>query len=556
MGSPLPLLPPSILPCRFTQRNVFLLLPRTHSGALRSARQRSCIHALDGRVESSWVHSEGSSDDDGYGGWSSRRLDTRDKNGLWRFFLAGAGASVAAILVAAVAYCSCSMKGASKESVRVAKQAKSNVLEDSFGSTDDMPHVSTNVLKQNKGVSGENKPVVVSVSADPTQLEALQVLKKLKIIECDASANELCTRREYARWLVKANCALERKANHWLVPIVSSAGSGIAAFDDVNIDDPDFWCIQALGETGIVPSRLSSSKSSNLSDIMNHDRKQEYYFFPDSFISRFDMVNWKAIIEYSMPFERKEQMSRTKVSFLDLSANTLDSSPQLLMDLLSGDRSVFRRTFGNTRRLQLSKPIIKAQAAVALASGRMAEAIRCEISRLEAEELSRLAEMEEIRSDFILQGVIQKHWEEKLSEEKNRTLQVDMDLKNALFNLELEKTANDDKLVDYMKDKTGLECQQQLLFNLKEEVDEMSQKLGSEKASFIVEKQNLENLLKDFQEEREAIFETKSVLESEKEAVKILRSWVEAEAWQIKAKVVVLEQALQRWKANDNALPQ
>ncbi|CAI8595704.1 unnamed protein product [Vicia faba] len=56
--------------------------------------------------------------------------------------------------------------------------------------------------------------VTIPISVDSTQEEALSVLKKLKIIEDDVDANELCTRREFARWLVKLNSSLER-----LVPV-------------------------------------------------------------------------------------------------------------------------------------------------------------------------------------------------------------------------------------------------------------------------------------------------------------------------------------------------
>jgi hypothetical protein len=45
---------------------------------------------------------------------------------------------------------------------------------------------------------------------DAAQQEAIAVLKKLKIYEDDIVADELCTKREYARWLVRSNSLLER----------------------------------------------------------------------------------------------------------------------------------------------------------------------------------------------------------------------------------------------------------------------------------------------------------------------------------------------------------
>ncbi|XP_038997186.1 uncharacterized protein LOC120121993 [Hibiscus syriacus] len=50
--------------------------------------------------------------------------------------------------------------------------------------------------------SHKRELIVVPVAVDSAQQEALLVLKKLRIIEDDVRPDELCTRREYARWLV------------------------------------------------------------------------------------------------------------------------------------------------------------------------------------------------------------------------------------------------------------------------------------------------------------------------------------------------------------------
>lgn len=515
---------------------------------------------------------DGSSDEDGCGGWSVRGFDASSRIGFSKAVLAGIGTSVVAVLLAALAHCSFYRKGfrlklstpfsvfqdilvhsgTSEGNSSVTEIAAPSIHEITVQSTE----CKSGVLKHESKVpaSEENKRIVISVPADPTQLEALDVLKMLKIIDYDASADDLCTRREYARWLVKANFILERKAKHRIVPMNLIAGSVSPAFDDVNVDDPDFWCIQALGESGILSSRLSSLHSSSLSDIERSNEEERFYFLPNNFISRLDLVNWTAMLEYSMFSELKEKMSRAKPCLLDLNTSYLNASPHLLVDLISGDGGIVSRTFGNTRRLQPEKPVTKAQAAVALSGGRMAESICAEVSRLEADDLSRLAEMEEIRLELIRRGVIQNHWEEKLSEEKKLTTQAERNLEIALFDLEIERSAEDDRLVDSMKEKVALEYQQQLLLSLKKEVDEMSEKLRNERGIFMAEKQNLEKQLKDLQEDKDAVFEAKSVLEAEKEAVQILRTWVEEEARHIRARAHVLEQAVQRWRVGGAAL--
>lgn len=141
--------------------------------------------------------------------------------------------------------------------------------------------------------------VTIPVSADSTQEEALSVLKKLKIVEDDVEANELCTRRQFARWLIKLNSSLERNPKHRIAPIVSLSGSVDNAFDDISVDDPDFQSIQVLAEAGVVPSKLSWKNSSN---GCRAEYKEDIIFFPDRFISRQDLMEWRTQLEYGFFF--------------------------------------------------------------------------------------------------------------------------------------------------------------------------------------------------------------------------------------------------------------
>ncbi|KAH0466010.1 hypothetical protein IEQ34_006113 [Dendrobium chrysotoxum] len=143
--------------------------------------------------------------------------------------------------------------------------------------------------------SKEENMISIISKHSRTTLRAENVIRRLSLqgesnpIRCipndvDLSRSaDLCTRREYARWLVKENYKGK--------PTNLIAGSVSPAFADVNVNDSDFWCLQALGEAGEV------------------------------------------------------QISRTKPPLLDLRAHNLDASPQLEIDLLSGDGSIVTRTF-------------------------------------------------------------------------------------------------------------------------------------------------------------------------------------------------------------------
>ncbi|KAK8625710.1 hypothetical protein V6N13_056871 [Hibiscus sabdariffa] len=117
-------------------------------------------------------------------------------------------------------------------------------------------HIGSNNTRKLSTPSHKPESIVVPVAVDSTQQEALMVLKELAIIEVAVKPDGLCTRREYARWLVRMSSLLERNHRHMIVPSIAFSGSEAAAFDDVGVDDPDFVFTQALAEACIIPSKL------------------------------------------------------------------------------------------------------------------------------------------------------------------------------------------------------------------------------------------------------------------------------------------------------------
>jgi len=64
------------------------------------------------------------------------------------------------------------------------------------------------------------------------------------VIEPGARAGDLCTRREYARWLVVASNSLPRNTFSKVYPAMYIDNVTELAFDDVTPEDPDFPFIQ------------------------------------------------------------------------------------------------------------------------------------------------------------------------------------------------------------------------------------------------------------------------------------------------------------------------
>ncbi|KAL6969795.1 hypothetical protein U1Q18_029508 [Sarracenia purpurea var. burkii] len=572
--SPSSLALPTITRIPFRRCN-YLFLSSSHPIPInrRAVNPKSCLSAsvAERNLEISWFSPEQIAVDD-YGGWAIVEAPTlKKKNGLPPFLLVGIGASVAALL-AAIAHFSLSRRGlaikfssplhalygvlrlsapnkdvVTKNTDFDASRSDAAVPEPSLVSVSDAA-VETAVLetKHLKRQEGKLGRIFIPVAVDLTQQEALCVLKKLKIVEDDVKAEELCTRREYARWLVRTNSLLESNPKHRIVPSIALLGSMFAAFDDVSIEDPDFHSIQSLAEAGIVLSKLSGKNSS--SDQDDSEVQDGVCFFPDRFISRQDLIDWKSQLEYEVKPGINEKMSKTDMDFMDTREISSDVSPELFMDMLAGEKSILKRVFGQGKRFQPNKPSTKAQAAVALTSGKMTEAIRAELSRLEVENSLRQTAMEDIRSDFLNKGDIQRYWDGKLEEERTRVLDVEKFYLAAKHDLEEENIVQANTRAQYLKEKAAMDCQKQLLFSLKEEVNEMSKRLACEKAQHADEQRILHGLIGDLDAKLEGIFDAKSILEAEIEALRILRSWIEDQARKSQASAKVLEEVGRRWK--------
>lgn len=418
-------------------------------------------------------------------------------------------------------------------SVDVVPQASSESASDVIDEV--VPSVTNHEKREEKYVGR----ITVPVAVDSIQEESLSMLKKLKIIEDFVKADELCTRREYARWLARANLLLERKYKHKIVPSIAISGSTISAFDDVSVEDPDFLYIQSLAEAGIVLSKLSLDDSS---------WQKGAKFSPERFISRQDLISWKAKLDYEVMPGLSEEISRNNLAFLDVREINPDAIVVLFKDLLAGDKSMIRTVFGQGKRFQPNKPCTTAQAAVALTSGRMEGAIHSELSRLEAECSLRQMAMVEIRSELQERGGIQKYWDEKFEEEKRRGVMVERSYVVAVQDFDQEKSVEENILAEYMKEKAAMDCQKQLLSSLKDEIDDMYERLEIERIKYIDEQQSVQKMRGDLQAKYDELLDKKSILEAEIEAVRILRSWIEDEARKSQVRAKVLEEAAKRWR--------
>jgi hypothetical protein len=194
----------------------------------------------------------------------------------------------------------------------------------------------------------------------------IQDLAKLGVLSPESQANKsnsntttqqfapskTVTRREYARWLVAANNAMN--ANNPAKQIRLASESAQPAFSDVSSKDSDFPVIQGLAEAGLIPSSLSGDTT-------------EVLFRPDGPLTREQLLLWKIPLDtrQALPTANLDAVKQTW-GFQDAGKIDPKALRAVLADYQNGEQSNIRRIFGYTTLFQPKKPVTRAEAAGAL----------------------------------------------------------------------------------------------------------------------------------------------------------------------------------------------
>ncbi|KAK3015610.1 hypothetical protein RJ639_005838 [Escallonia herrerae] len=256
-----------------------------------------CASIAERNLELSWLH-PARPDADDCNGWAVVEAPKQNKKKGFVFRFRSPLQALHGILMP-----SGSKDGSESEVMdSYAPAVEDMISEESSGSVSDVVSEVVALEKNHfKVKEGRVQRILLPIAVDSTQHEALLMLKKLKIIEDEVKADKLCTRREYARWLVRAN-TLQRNLKYRIFPSVALSGSTIAAFDDVGVEDPDFESIQCK-----------------------------------------DLISWKAKLEYEVVPGVNEQISRKKLGFLDVRDISSEALVELFMDMLAGNKSITRK---------------------------------------------------------------------------------------------------------------------------------------------------------------------------------------------------------------------
>ncbi|KAM5557364.1 hypothetical protein ABKV19_024644 [Rosa sericea] len=503
-----------------------------------------------GRNGSSWVESKPGTAD-GLSGWSGSDDEEDSKKKKWSGGLVGAGVA-GVILVAGVTFAA--LSSGKKANTRPKPQMEPLTTEQEVLLVNDDVNaegVDEQSNTKQDGGSPEEKAavqvrpgkVLVPAVVDQVQGQALAALQVLKVVEADVQPGDLCTRREYARWLVSASSALSRNSVSKVYPAMYIENITELAFDDITPEDPDFPSIQGLAESGLISSKLSRR---DMDSSLDED-EGPFYFSPESPLSRQDLVSWKMALEKRHLPEADRKVLHQISGFIDTDKIHPDACPALVADL-SGEQGIIALAFGYTRLFQPNKPVTKAQAAIALATGEYADVVSEELARIEAETMAEKA----VDAHNALVAQVEKDvnaiFEKDLSLEREKIDAVERMAEEAKRELERLRAEREADNIALMKERAAVESEMEVLARLRHEVEEQLENLMGNKVEISFEKERVSKLRKDAENESQEIARLQYDLEVERKALSMARAWAEDEAKRAREQAKSLEEARDRWE--------
>ncbi|GAB2265192.1 hypothetical protein Dimus_000257 [Dionaea muscipula] len=373
--------------------------------------------------------------------------------------------------------------------------------------------------------------VLVPAIVDQVHGQALAALQVLKVIEPDAQPSHLCTRREYARWLLSASGTLSRNPISKVYPAMYIENVTELAFDDIAPEDPDFVSIQGLAEAGLISSKLSRR------DMLSSSEEDmgPLYFFPDSPLSRQDLVTWKIALEKRQLPAADRKILWQLSGFIDIDRIDPDAWPALVADISAGEHGITALAFGYTRLFQPDKPVTKAQAAIAISTGEAADMVSEELARIEAESVAESAVAAHSALVAEVEKDVNENFEKELLIEREKIDAVEKMAEEARQELERLRSERERDNVALMKERAAIDSEMELLSRLRHEVEEQLESLMSKKVEISYEKERIEKLQKETEEENQSISRLQYELEVERKALSMARAWAEDEAKELES---------------------
>ncbi|CAH9090558.1 unnamed protein product [Cuscuta epithymum] len=386
--------------------------------------------------------------------------------------------------------------------------------------------------------------VLVPAVIDQIHGQALAALQVLKVIEDDVRPSDLCTRREYARWLVASSCALSRSTVSKIYPAMYIENVTELAFDDVTIEDPDFPCIQGLAEAGLISSKLSRRDTQSSAD----GDQSPLFFSPDSPLSRQDLLSWKMALEKRLLPLVDQKTLKQLSGFIDIEKIHPDAWPAVAADLASGEQGIIALAFGYTRLFQPDKPVTKAQAAIALATGEAHDIVAEELARIDADYMAEEAVTAQKALIAEAEKEVNAIYEKELSLEREKNDAVQKMAEDVRQELERIQAEWEEENLSLLKERAAIDSEMEVFSRLRSEVQEQLHTLKTNNLEISYDKERLKKLREDADLESQAISRLQYELEVERKALSMARAWAEDEAKRARDQANALKVARDRWE--------
>nr|GMC65346.1 uncharacterized protein LOC109193336 isoform X1 [Ipomoea batatas]GMC84004.1 uncharacterized protein LOC109193336 isoform X1 [Ipomoea batatas] len=197
---------------------------------------------------------------------------------------------------------------------------------------------------------------------------------------------------------------------------------------------------------------------------------------------------------------------------------------------------------------QPDKPVTKAQAAIALATGEASDIVGEELARIEAESMAEKAVTAHNALIAEVEKDVNASYEKELSLEREKIDAVEKLAEEARRELERLKAEREEENLALLKEHAAVDSEMEVLSRLRREVEEQLQTLMSEKLEISYDKERLNKLRKDAELENQGIARLQYELEVERKALSMARAWAEDEAKRAREQAKALEEARERWE--------
>lgn len=238
--------------------------------------------------------------------------------------------------------------------------------------------------------------------------------------------------------------------------------------------------------------------------------------------------------------------------FIDINKIHPDAWPAIVADLASAEQGIIAFAFGEscpaliihfvsyicalgclilimsflsgyTRLFQPDKPVTKAQAAIALATGEASDIVGEELARIEAESMAEKAVTAHNSLIAEVEKDVNASYEKELSLEREKIDAVEKLAEEARQELERLKVEREEENLALLKERAAVDSEMEVLSRLRREVEEQLQTLMSEKLEISYDKERLNKLRNDAELENQERARLQYELEVERKALSMAR---------------------------------